>query len=453
MASEILNKNKIIKKIELDSNIKAYITNKETIIIEVIPKGIDHYLIINEELQRIKKTFNIHEIIEDFNKLYILIDDKKELLSKIKKLISFELNIEKQAICVGHGNPISKEEILDLFKMEKSICKISFLTIKGEVGKGTGFFCELDNLPIKYALFTCNHILNEESVERGKIINFECFEFQKSLFNSSYKTVNKKIKIVGDRKVFTNKELNYTCIELLKSDGIIDFFQIDPNLFKYEKNYLKDSDIFILQFPYGESTSFSVGKILLANYSCLLHNASTISISAGAPIIRRCKNNYIIGIHFGSMRNKYIYNIATPFDSILNDIKEQYNKKNIKPENTNNSDQNEDEINLFQIINRSKEEKEINKEEKIKQENDNENNKNNKNNENKINAEMNNENNEESKLKKLKEELNDKKILNNKLKDEITELKNELKKIKSKNQENEEKIKTLQEELKRKIKI
>ena len=439
MASEILNKNKIIKKIELDSNIKAYLTNKETLIIEVIPKGRDHYLIINEELQKLKKKFNIHEIIKDFDKLYILIDNKKELLSKIKKLISVELNIEKQAICKGHGSPISKEEILNLFKMEKSICKILFETFKGEIGRGTGFFCELDNFPIKYALFTCNHVLNEIMIERGKSIDFECFEFQKSLFGSSYKTVNKKIKIEGDRKVFTNKELDYTCIELLKSDGIIDFFQIDPKLLKIDKTYLKDSDIFILQFPDGNSISFSVGKILSVKNSALFHNASTVSSSAGAPIIRRCKDNYIIGIHFGSIINKY--NIATSFDSILNDIKEKYNKKNIKPGDINNSDQNENEINLFQNINKSKEEKEINKKEKIMQENDNENNKN------KINAEMNNENNEESNLKKLKEELNDEKILNNKLKNEITELKNELKKVKNKNQENEEKIKTLQEEL------
>ena len=325
--------------------------------------------------------------------------------------------------------------------MEKSICKISFITVKGEIGRGTGFFSKLDNLPIKYALFTCNHLLNETMIERGKSINFECFEFQKSLFGSSYKTVNKKIKIEGDRKVFTNKELNYTCIELLKSDGISDFFQIDPNLLKYEKNYLKDSDIFILQFPYDESISFSVGKILLSKNSQLLHSASTVTSSAGAPIIRRCQDNYIIGIHFGYKEygcKENRYNLATSFDSILNDIKDQYNKKNIKSGDTNNSDQNKNEINLFQNINKSKEEKEINKKEKIKQENDNEN---------KINTEMNNENNEESKLKKLKEELNDEKILNNKLKDEITELKNELKKVKSKNQENEEKIKTLQEEL------
>ena len=138
-------------------------------------------------------------------------------------------------------------------------------------------------------------------------------------------------------------------------------------------------------------------------------------------------------------KNKY--NLATPFDSILNDIKEQNNKNNIKPGDTNISYKNENQIDLFQNINKSKEEKEIKEEEKIKQENDNENNKN------KINKEMNKENKAENNLKKLNEELNNEKILNNKLKDEIAELKNELSNVKNKNQENEEKIKTLQEEL------
>ena len=439
MASEILHKYKIIKEIELDSNIKAHLTNKEIIIIEIIPKGKDHYLIINEELKKIKKKFNIHEIIEDIDKLYILIDNNKEILSKIKKLVLVELNIEKQGIIKGHGTPISKEEILNLFKLEKSICKISIEAFKGY--KGTGFFCELDDLPIKYALFTNNCILDETILERDREISLECFEFQKSFFGSSYKNVEKKIKIDKDRKIFTNKELDYICIELFELDGIIDFLKIDPKLIKYDKINLKDNDIFILQFPYGNSISFSFGKILRIEKEkpFIYHNASTTIGSGGAPIIRRCKDNYIIGLHFGSIQNQF--NLATSFDSILNDIKDQNKKKNIKSGDTNISDRNEKEINLFQNININKEGKEINKEEKIKQENDDEKNKN------QINEEINNENNAESNLKTLKEELNNEKILNNKLKNEIKELKNELNNVKNKNQNYEEKIKNLQEEL------
>ena len=99
--------------------------------------------------------------------------------------------------------------------------------IKENLVKDLDFFCEIDNFPIKYALFTNNHILNESSIEIGKKINFECLE--KSIFYSSYNLIKKEIKITEERQVFTNKELDYACIELFKSDGILDYFKIEQN--------------------------------------------------------------------------------------------------------------------------------------------------------------------------------------------------------------------------------
>ena len=58
-----------------------------------------------------------------------------------------------------------------------------------------------------------------------------------------YNTKEKKLKITENRKVFTNKELDYTCIELLESDGIFDFFEIEPDLFKYGDKFLVNNDI------------------------------------------------------------------------------------------------------------------------------------------------------------------------------------------------------------------
>jgi len=131
------------------------------------------------------------------------------------------------------------------------------------------------------------------------------------------------------RRVFTNNELDYTCIELLESDNIIDYFKIDPKLFKYDKNKLKDNDIFILQFPKANDLlfSFSFGKILSLKDNKLIHNSSTDNGSSGSPIIRRNKENYIIGLHKGGIKknkNEYKFNIAIFFDSILDNIKEQY---------------------------------------------------------------------------------------------------------------------------------
>ena len=101
-------------------------------------------------------------------------DNNDEILSKIDKLIlSDELDIKKEGIIQGQGNPITKEEIMNLFNMDKSMCKISFETLKGDKGKGSGFFCKIDNFPIKYGLFTNNHVLNESNIEIGETINFE----------------------------------------------------------------------------------------------------------------------------------------------------------------------------------------------------------------------------------------------------------------------------------------
>ena len=113
--------------------------------------------------------------------------------------------------------------------------------IERNQGKGTGFFYEIDiNFPFKYALFTNNHILNEFNIQIGRTIYFEY------LPNFSKFPIKKEIKITHNRRAFTNEEFDYTCIELFKSDGILDYFKIEPKLFKYGKNILKDNNIFYI---------------------------------------------------------------------------------------------------------------------------------------------------------------------------------------------------------------
>ena len=184
MPSKIWNKYKIIKEIKSNSNIKTYLTRIEPIIKEIIPKNKDDYYRIYERLEKLKEELNIYEIIEENERIYIVIDNNDELLLKIDKLIlSDELDIIKEGNIKGHGRPITKDEILNLIKMEKSMCKISYETIDGKIGKGSGFFCEIDiNFPFKYALFTNNHVLDESNIEIGNIIHFEILDFKKSLY-------------------------------------------------------------------------------------------------------------------------------------------------------------------------------------------------------------------------------------------------------------------------------
>ena len=327
MPSNIWNKYKIIKEINnnIHTNIKTYLTRIEPIVKEIIPKNIDEYSLIKEKLEKLKNIIKIYEIIEENERFYVIIDNNDEIISKFDKLLlSEELIVKKEGILKGQGNPISKEEIFDLFKMEESICKILYERIDQNAikkGKGTGFFCEMNNFPIKYGLFTNNHVLNENNIKPGNIINIEYYN------NSSY--IKKKIEIDEKRKVFTNEELDYTCIELFESDEIFKYFKIDPILFTNDKNYIKNSDIFILQYPKGNELSFSYGKILSIADNKIYHSASTEEGSSGSPIIRRCKDFYIIGLHYGGIKRQnninYSFNLATIFDSILNDI----NKPNV----------------------------------------------------------------------------------------------------------------------------
>ena len=255
-------------------------------------------------------------------------NNKKEEISNIDELIlPNDINIKNEGILEGQGNPVTFNEISELLKLKKSICKITFeKIIDNEIikGKGTGFFCEIDNYPIKYALFTNNHTLNENDIKLGKNINIE--------YNNNNSCINKIIKINEKRKVFTNKDLDYTCIELNKLDELGDienYFKLDPILFNNKDN-LKNSDIFVLHYPLGNDLSFSYGKILSLKNNIMKHSASTQEGSSGAPIIRRSKNNYIIGLHKGTYKTKKAssYNLAILFDSILNDIKSLINIEN-----------------------------------------------------------------------------------------------------------------------------
>ena len=105
--------------------------------------------------------------------------------------------MKKEGILKDQGNPVSKNEIFNILKMEKSKCKIIYEKIQNNVikkGKGTGFFCEIDNFPIKYALFTNNHVLDGNNIKKGKIINIE--------YNNEIKT----IEIDEKRRVYPDKE-------------------------------------------------------------------------------------------------------------------------------------------------------------------------------------------------------------------------------------------------------
>ena len=234
--------------------------------------------------------------------------------------------IKKELIFMSSVEPIKKNEIVDLYSNESALCKIEFETLKDgkpTKGIGTGFFCLInnDNIPFSKALFTNNHVLNEDKIQINKQIEFE------------YCNQKNTIEITKDRKVFTDEELDYTCIQIFGTDKIKNYFNIDKIIFN-DKNSLKNKEIFILQYPGGE-LSHAVGKILDIEDNIIKHNVSTKGGSSGSPLIKRYNTNLAIGLHFGGKEKngKTLFNLATPFDAIIQNIIYKLNNNNIKSRN------------------------------------------------------------------------------------------------------------------------
>ena len=109
----------------------------------------------------------------------------------------------------GDNLEISKETERKLFEKGKlATCKI--IT---DNQNGSGFFCKIHKKIKK--LFTNNHILNNESIQVGKIIR------------CAYKEKIKKIEITEERFCHTNAELDYTFIQIFKDDKIEDLFVLN----------------------------------------------------------------------------------------------------------------------------------------------------------------------------------------------------------------------------------
>ena len=291
----IWNKYKMIEQINSKGNIKTYKARLEPIIKEIKPKNMDEYNNILYNLQNYKDL--IYEIIEENNKIYAVLNDNINL---------DDINIMKEGY-KEYDSPITKYEINELLLKEKAMCKIiSDIIENNSKINGTGFFVKLEDN--KYGLLTNNHIIN--NIENGKTIHFY------------YLSENKKIEITKEREVYTNKELDYTFIEVFKEDNIKDYFKIYLN----NINNLRNHNIFILQYPNNSNeVSFSYGKIKFIDNNEIRYNASTTYGSSGSPIILRSNDNLIIGLHHSGYFTKDD-NIGTTLKSILLDIQQKRNK-------------------------------------------------------------------------------------------------------------------------------
>ena len=158
----------------------------------------------------------------------------------------------KEQFIEGALQPVSIEQTeLILDQMKNSVCKFH---IEGK--KGTGFFVKVPyNNQILNLLITNNHVLNEQDIAAGKVINI-------SLNNEQ---IFKEIKIDSKRKKYTNKDLDVTIIEINNEDNIKNYLSLDDNILNNDinnyNNIYKNESLYILNYINGIDIKTSYGLL------------------------------------------------------------------------------------------------------------------------------------------------------------------------------------------------
>ena len=206
-----------------------------------------------------------------------------------------------------YGESIELDKKTEEFLLKKSnaaTCKIISESENGRPLHGTGFFCKIPRLG-KF-LFTNNHVLNKNSINKGEIIKCR------------YKYELKKFEI-KNRLCFTNEDLDYTCIQILDEDKIEDFFEIENENSNNSKEY-NGEDIALPQYPKGGPLKINAGCLVKIEGNQIFHYVTTFKGSSGAPILLLLRKYKIIGIHCAASE-KLKMNRGIKMKDILDDIK------------------------------------------------------------------------------------------------------------------------------------
>ena len=179
-----------------------------------------------------------------------------------------------------------------LAQMMNCICKIK---IKGKFG--TGFFCKIPFRKESINVFvTSYYILDEKDYKENKKINLSLNDDKDIL----------TIDLGVDRETYFNKDYDIALIEIREEDNIINYLELDDNLFQdnSEINYINGS-IYVLHYLNGKNASVSYGLINNIDKYKIIHNCIIDKCSSWSPILN-LKSNKVIGMHKDDSIN-YIY--------------------------------------------------------------------------------------------------------------------------------------------------
>ena len=295
-----------MKKLDQADNIETFEADLKIQVKEIQVENEEKSLFYMNILSNHKNKRKIYSIIEKNNIIYVYLDIKE----KIDDLLFVDEDTYEIKQASRGGTPYFTKKILEeIFGLENAMCKIKFQQKENgriETGFGSGCFIQLDkeDIPLKKFLLTNNHVLDEASIKGDKELDI--------LYKGKIKKIN-----LSKRKRYTDKELDYTCIEIFDEDNIEEFFYIDQRVFENDLNIFLEEDIFVLFYPKGNDLSFSPGKIKVVKNSKIYYDCSIEGGSHGYAIVSRY-NLSIIGLHYGA---KHEYNCAKGISFILNDIK------------------------------------------------------------------------------------------------------------------------------------
>ena len=219
---------------------------------------------------------------------------------------SKEKDVVEKEKCIGIKKPIPFDYSENIKKNEvnKSVGKIEY-NIKKDGQNfqciGSCFICNLPRIN-KIFLITNNHVFGKEELDS---------------FNSLDVLINDKIKqnidLSKKRFKYTNNSMDYTVIEILESDFVVNFLNVDDNIF--DSDYTNEP-IYNLGFPLGKQLNFSTGNVKKIQNKTICYNLSTLQGSSGSPILLE-RNHRVIGIHRGSATN---FNVGISIKEIIEDI-------------------------------------------------------------------------------------------------------------------------------------
>ena len=257
-------------------------------------------------------------------------------------------NMQKEQYISTSPEPLSIEETKKILEqMQSCVCKI----YNGEKRTGTGFFIKIPyKSNLLSVLITAYHIINEN--DKNKNITIALNDDQDIKF----------FIIDNERKIYTNKKLDVTIIEIKEKDEIKNYLELDDNIknnIKLDnevfsnvlKNIYSNKSIYCINYPNGKKVAVSYGQSPQFYEKNIEHKCITQNGSSGAPILL-IENQKVIGIHLSSsflnvnIGSLIIYSIIE-FQQIENNIFnnnttaiyiEQYN--NIRMLNKNKSAKN-----------------------------------------------------------------------------------------------------------------